>query len=165
MSEPRTLIDNQTRLDLLREALPYIQRFQGQTFVVKLSGKVTEDRDNLASLAEELGIGAFFLPVFQRGKRAHADRDAISFKHAHELRDVFGLIAVHHRAFAVFECPACAAGFEHDRVSAQLVDPDLHRCASAETRVKEHESHGFAAQRFGLIVARLEAQGRVNQSI
>ena len=50
------IIDNQTRLDLLREALPYIQRFQGQTFVVKLSGKVTEDHDNLASLAEELAL-------------------------------------------------------------------------------------------------------------
>ncbi len=46
-------IDN---LDLLREALPYIQRFQGKTFVVKFSGKVTEDRDNLASLAEELAL-------------------------------------------------------------------------------------------------------------
>ena len=43
-------------LDLLREALPYIQRFQGKTFVIKFSGKVTEDRENLASLAEELGL-------------------------------------------------------------------------------------------------------------
>ena len=43
-------------LDLLREALPYIQRFKGKTFVVKFSGKVTEDRENLASLAEELAL-------------------------------------------------------------------------------------------------------------
>jgi len=50
------MIDNQLRLDLLREALPYIQRFQGQTFVVKLSGKVTENPDNLASLAEEMAL-------------------------------------------------------------------------------------------------------------
>ena len=50
------VIDNQTRLDLLREALPYIQRFKGQTFVVKLSGKVTENHDNLTSLAEELAL-------------------------------------------------------------------------------------------------------------
>ncbi|HEY6803315.1 MAG TPA: acetylglutamate kinase [Pyrinomonadaceae bacterium] len=49
-------INDQLRLDLLREALPYIQRFQGQTFVVKLSGKVTENADNLASLAEELAL-------------------------------------------------------------------------------------------------------------
>lgn len=49
-------IGNQLRLDLLREALPYIQRFQGQTFVVKLSGKATEDQANLSSLAEELAL-------------------------------------------------------------------------------------------------------------
>src|SRR5918993_1671310 len=46
----------QQRLDLLREALPYIQKFKGKTFVVKFSGKVTEDRENLASLAEELAL-------------------------------------------------------------------------------------------------------------
>jgi acetylglutamate kinase len=50
------VIMNQERLDLLREALPYIQRFKGKTFVVKFSGKVTEDRENLASLAEELAL-------------------------------------------------------------------------------------------------------------
>ena len=49
-------VANQLRLDLLREALPYIQRFQGKTFVVKLSGKATEDAQNLASLAEELAL-------------------------------------------------------------------------------------------------------------
>lgn len=47
---------SQPRLDLLREALPYIQRFKGKTFVVKLSGKVTEEAENLASLAEELAL-------------------------------------------------------------------------------------------------------------
>lgn len=49
-------IGDQLRLDLLREALPYIQKFKGQTFVVKLSGKVTEDIANLSSLAEELAL-------------------------------------------------------------------------------------------------------------
>ena len=44
------------RLDLLREALPYIQRFKGKTFVIKLSGKVTEEHENLVSLAEELAL-------------------------------------------------------------------------------------------------------------
>lgn len=43
-------------LDLLREALPYIQKFKGKTFVVKFSGKVTEDKENLRSLAEELAL-------------------------------------------------------------------------------------------------------------
>ena len=47
---------SQPRLDLLREALPYIRRFKGKTFVVKLSGKVTEERENLVSLAEELAL-------------------------------------------------------------------------------------------------------------
>lgn len=43
-------------LDLLREALPYIQRFGGKTFVIKFSGKVTEDKENLASLTEEIAL-------------------------------------------------------------------------------------------------------------
>src|SRR5438046_8169428 len=49
-------VGDQLRLDLLREALPYIRRFKGQTFVVKLSGKATEDPGNLNSLAEELAL-------------------------------------------------------------------------------------------------------------
>ena len=49
-------VGSQLRLDLLREALPYIQRFKGKTFVVKFSGKVTEDRDRLMSLCEELAL-------------------------------------------------------------------------------------------------------------
>ncbi|HWC77634.1 MAG TPA: acetylglutamate kinase, partial [Blastocatellia bacterium] len=44
------------RLDLLREALPYIQRFKNKIFVVKLSGKITENHDELASLAEEITL-------------------------------------------------------------------------------------------------------------
>src|SRR6266699_729620 len=51
-----TEVGNQLRLDLLREALPYIQRFKGKTFVVKFSGKVTEDHDRLISLCEELAL-------------------------------------------------------------------------------------------------------------
>jgi acetylglutamate kinase len=47
---------SQPRLDLLREALPYIQRFKGKTFVVKVSGKLTEDHENLMSLCEELAL-------------------------------------------------------------------------------------------------------------
>lgn len=47
---------NSEKLNLLREALPYIQKFKGKTFVVKFSGKVTEDKENLASLVEELAL-------------------------------------------------------------------------------------------------------------
>ena len=43
-------------MDLLREALPYIQRFKGKIFVVKFSGKVTENHERLISLAEELAL-------------------------------------------------------------------------------------------------------------
>src|SRR5919112_1269535 len=56
MLETKAIVDDQLRLDLLREALPYIQRFKGQTFVVKLSGKVTENHENLTSIAEELAL-------------------------------------------------------------------------------------------------------------
>jgi acetylglutamate kinase len=56
MTDTHPIVDDQLRLDLLREALPYIQRFKGQTFVVKLSGKVTEEQRNLTSLAEELAL-------------------------------------------------------------------------------------------------------------
>ena len=56
MSQTTDEVGYQLRLDLLREALPYIQRFKGQTFVVKLSGKATEHHDNLISLAEELAL-------------------------------------------------------------------------------------------------------------
>lgn len=44
------------RLDLLREALPYIQRFKNKIFVVKLSGKITENLEQMASLAEEITL-------------------------------------------------------------------------------------------------------------
>ncbi|HEX8183131.1 MAG TPA: acetylglutamate kinase, partial [Blastocatellia bacterium] len=47
---------NHERLELLREALPYIQRFKNNIFVIKLSGKVTEDQDRLNSLAEEITL-------------------------------------------------------------------------------------------------------------
>ena len=42
--------------EILREAVPYIRRFKGKNFVVKISGKVTEDHTNLASLAEEIAL-------------------------------------------------------------------------------------------------------------
>ncbi|MGZ5482201.1 MAG: acetylglutamate kinase [Pyrinomonadaceae bacterium] len=56
MNKMNQFVDSQLRLDLLREALPYIRRFKGKTFVVKFSGKVTESRDQLISLAEELAL-------------------------------------------------------------------------------------------------------------
>jgi acetylglutamate kinase len=47
---------SQERLELLREALPYIQRFKGKVFVIKLSGIVTETPSVLQALAEEIAL-------------------------------------------------------------------------------------------------------------
>lgn len=47
---------DEQRLDLLREALPYIQRFDGKTFVIKLSGKVTAQPDILYAICEEVAL-------------------------------------------------------------------------------------------------------------
>ena len=49
---PRRIVD----AEILREALPYIRRFKGKDFVLKVSGKVTEDHANLSSLAEEVAL-------------------------------------------------------------------------------------------------------------
>jgi len=45
---------NHDRLELLREALPYIQKFKGKVFVIKLGGKVTDHPETLHALAEEI---------------------------------------------------------------------------------------------------------------
>jgi len=50
------MVNVSERLDLLREALPYIQRFKNKRFVVKLSGKITENQEALNSLAEEITL-------------------------------------------------------------------------------------------------------------
>jgi acetylglutamate kinase len=76
-SEPGTLnrIPSmiQERLDLLREALPYIQRFKNKIFVVKLSGKITEDQEQLNSLAEEITlcqqVGIYIAVIHGGGKQ------------------------------------------------------------------------------------------------
>ncbi|HKY05420.1 MAG TPA: acetylglutamate kinase, partial [Blastocatellia bacterium] len=55
-SRRQTETMTEERLDLLREALPYIQRFKNDIFVVKLSGKITENQEQLNSLAEEITL-------------------------------------------------------------------------------------------------------------
>ena len=49
-------IDNQLRLDLLREALPYIQRFKGTRLSSSFRVKSPTKQENLTSLAEELAL-------------------------------------------------------------------------------------------------------------
>ncbi len=51
-----TKVNRTIDAEILREALPYIRRFKGSNFVLKISGKVTEDRGILASLAEEIAL-------------------------------------------------------------------------------------------------------------
>ncbi len=64
------------RMELLRESLPYIRRFQGKTFVLKLSGSVTEDWKNLFSLAEEMAllhqVGFRLVVIHGGGKQLNA---------------------------------------------------------------------------------------------
>ncbi len=80
-------VGDQLRLDLLREALPYIQRFQGQTFVVKLSGKATEDRANLSSLAEELALLHQVGIQHLRGPRRRQTAKRTRFANGHRADD------------------------------------------------------------------------------
>jgi acetylglutamate kinase len=52
----RTKIRGRVDAEILREALPYIRRFKRKDFVIKVSGKVTEEESNLSSLAEEIAL-------------------------------------------------------------------------------------------------------------
>lgn len=45
-------------VELLRQALPYINKFKGKVFVVKIGGDVAEDRDHLNGFCEELALCA-----------------------------------------------------------------------------------------------------------
>ena len=41
---------------LLKQALPYLRRHKGETFVVKLGGEIAANADALTSLAEDLSL-------------------------------------------------------------------------------------------------------------
>lgn len=43
-------------MDLLRQAVPYIRKFQDKAFVVKLGGRVVEDMERLHDLSEEVAL-------------------------------------------------------------------------------------------------------------
>ena len=65
--------------------------------------------------------------------------DAVATKHAHKLRDVLSLVPIHHHAFAMFQRPTSAARLEHDRISAQFVNPNLHRRARAQAGIEKDQ--------------------------
>lgn len=58
----------------LREALPFIKRFRGQTFVVKFGGEIADDHARLVSFCEELAlcaqVGIRIVAVHGGGKQA-----------------------------------------------------------------------------------------------
>src|ERR1043166_3317776 len=91
-------------------------------------------------------ISPLFFPILQRRKRAHTDRAAVARQHPHKLRDVFGLVSIHHDAVAMFERPTSAAGFEHNCMTAEFVNTNLHRGARAQTWIEEDEGDGLAAE-------------------
>lgn len=68
----QTYID---KASILIEAMPYIQQFRGETFVVKLGGSVMENRDALDSL---LGDVAFMATVGIKVVLVHGGGKAIS---------------------------------------------------------------------------------------
>jgi len=65
---------NPEHLDLLRQALPYINRFKGKTFVVKIGGEVAEDGPVLRTFCEEVAllaqVGIRVVMVHGGGKQA-----------------------------------------------------------------------------------------------
>lgn len=65
---------NPQQLELLRQALPYINRFKGQTFVVKIGGEIADDPATLHPFCEEVAllalVGIRVVMVHGGGKQA-----------------------------------------------------------------------------------------------
>ncbi len=65
---------NPDDLHLLRQALPYINRFKGKTFVVKIGGEIADDEATLHSFCEEVAllaqVGIRIVVVHGGGKQA-----------------------------------------------------------------------------------------------
>jgi len=65
---------NHEHLGLLRQALPYINRFKNKTFVVKIGGEIADDEKTLHSFCEEVAllsqVGIHVVVVHGGGKQA-----------------------------------------------------------------------------------------------
>lgn len=61
-------------VNLLREALPYIKKFKGKTFVIKFGGEVADNEETLLSFCEEIAlcaqVGIKVVAVHGGGKQA-----------------------------------------------------------------------------------------------
>src|SRR6185312_1533445 len=171
-----TQVGDQLRLDLLREALPYIQRFQGQTFVVKLSGKVTEHAANLTSLAEELAllhqVGIHLCVVHGGGKQLSIDASLYSgnwaagksgFKALQYMAVGIPYVATPVGASAEIGIEGtthfCARTNEewHDALSVLLRDTETRKRMGAAGRAHVIENYGLPAQADKLAAALREA--------
>lgn len=78
------------RVQVLREALPYITRFRGQTFLVKFGGEVADSSEHLYAFCEELAllahVGIRLVVVHGGGRQA----DELSRRLGLEPRTVNG---------------------------------------------------------------------------
>jgi acetylglutamate kinase len=65
-----------TDVNALREALPFIKRFRGQTFLVKFGGEIADDPGTLTAFCEEIAlcaqVGIKLVVVHGGGKQATA---------------------------------------------------------------------------------------------
>jgi acetylglutamate kinase len=65
---------NPEHLGLLRQALPYINRFKGKTFVVKIGGEIADNEETLHTFCEEVAllaqVGIHVVMVHGGGKQA-----------------------------------------------------------------------------------------------
>jgi acetylglutamate kinase len=65
---------NPEHLDLLRQALPFINRFKNKTFVVKIGGEIADDETTLHRFCEEVAllyqVGIHVVMVHGGGKQA-----------------------------------------------------------------------------------------------
>jgi acetylglutamate kinase len=65
---------NPENLNTLRQALPYINKFKGKTFVVKIGGEIADDESTLHSFCEEVAllaeVGIRVVMVHGGGKQA-----------------------------------------------------------------------------------------------
>src|SRR4030095_2273413 len=91
------------------------------------------------------GVSTFFFPVSQRCKSSDSNCGAVTLKHTDEFSNVLSLVSIHDDALAMFECPGGTTRFEYHRLTAQLEDTHLHRCTSAQARIKENQCHRFTS--------------------
>src|SRR6185503_12090715 len=63
----------------------------------------------------------------------------------------------------MFETPRPLSNIESDRVSAKLVDGDLHRRASAKRRIEKHKRHALAFKRALAVIAGFDLRRKIDE--